>query len=44
VLTTGKKLGIRTKDYVKILDLENEQINLLLNSFFTPLSDSDKKK
>lgn len=43
-ITTGSKIGIKAKDYVKIIDTEYLQISSFIPSFFSSLSEDDKKK
>ena len=44
LITTGSKIGIASKDYIKLLDTEYTQISSLLPLFFVPPSEEDKKK
>ena len=44
LITTGTKIGIKNKDYTKIVDLEYTHISKIFPTFFTALSEEDKKK
>ena len=44
LITTGTKIGIKNKEYVKILDAEVNTIISLLHKFFYMLTPEDKKK